>query len=91
MAWSDWYTGLRARFDEFRRISARPKPAAEPAPAPPPAPIDGVPDSTWPKADIITWLRTAGVDITEKAATQLTKDELLALVDDVLSPATPGG
>jgi len=53
---------------------------------PPPAPPPDVPDESWTKADIIEWLRAAGVDITDKAARTLSKAELLDLVADVVSP-----
>ena len=52
---------------------------------PPPPPPD-VPDQSWTKADIIEWLRAAGVTITDKAARTLAKDELLDLAADITSP-----
>jgi len=51
----------------------------------PPPPPD-VPNQSWTKADIIEWLRAAGVTITDKAARTLTKDELLDLAADITSP-----
>lgn len=47
------------------------------------------PDSTWLKADIVTWLSQNGVALTDKAQASMTKAELLTLVDEVLSPAPP--
>lgn len=45
-----------------------------------------VPDMAWLKADIVTWLVDWGVDIDEPALENLTKTELLSLVEDVQSP-----
>lgn len=44
-----------------------------------------VPDASWTKAEIRAWLASAGVVIDDKAASTLSKAELLDLVADVLS------
>lgn len=58
-------------------------------PPPPPPPPPATPDATWSKADIITWLAGAGIDVDAKAQRTLSKDELLELVADVLDEETP--
>ena len=45
---------------------------------------DGIPDSGWVKADIASWLRDKGVLVSNGYKT---KSSLLAMVEDVLSPA----
>jgi hypothetical protein len=49
------------------------------------------PDSTWAKGDIVRWLAGRGVGLDKKALQQLTKHELLELVDDILSPSPEEG
>lgn len=62
----------------------------EPTPEPEPEP-EPTPDSTWLKADILAWLQGRGVTVEGRALTDLTKAELLSLVNDVLSPAPIDG
>lgn len=45
---------------------------------------DGIPDSGWVKADITTWLRDKGMEVSNGYKT---KSSLLAMVEGVLSPA----
>jgi hypothetical protein len=45
---------------------------------------DGIPDSGWVKADIASWLRDKGMEVSNGYKT---KSSLLAMVEDVLSPA----
>lgn len=47
---------------------------------------EGAPTEASLKADIITWLLENGVELDEPALTNLTKTELLSLVEDTLSP-----
>jgi hypothetical protein len=48
--------------------------------------VDDVPDATWVKPDIVNWLADHGVTLSTSALNQLTKAELLELVQGVLSP-----
>ena len=50
---------------------------------PPPPPPDA-PTEANTKAEIVDWLRTAGIDVDDKAAKTMSKAELLDLVQDVL-------
>jgi hypothetical protein len=63
-------------------LEARIAALESPAPAPPPA----VPDATWTKDDIVLWLGNNGIDLNKKAEQEMTKDELLTLVANLLNP-----
>ncbi len=49
-------------------------------PSQPPA---GQPNSSWTRAQIIAWLQANGVTMTAAALEQMSKAELLDLVDDL--------
>jgi len=44
-----------------------------------------VPSSSWVKAEIVSWLLVHGTSFTEEALTDLTKAELLVLVEELLN------
>lgn len=73
----DWHRPILDRFAPFLSRMGEP-----------PAPVPVIPDPSWTKARIIEWLSLAGVTVTDKAAANLSKDELLDMVSDV---QTPGG
>lgn len=62
-------------------------PPDPPDPPPEQEPVT-LPGTSWTKATIVDWLVESGVDLDDDALDQLTKAELLELVDDLLDDET---
>jgi hypothetical protein len=56
-------------------------------PPPPPPPV-AVPPRSWTKAQLVAWVEDLGVDLGDVAVAELTKEEILNLIADLVDAET---